>query len=60
MYNGTKVEAYSEHELIAVHVRHYGKENTYKTKTTLHPGTGILQNGTLKNLLLMLHSLILW
>lgn len=26
MYNGTKVEAYSEHELIAVHVRHFGKE----------------------------------
>ncbi|MEI7736903.1 MAG: IS21 family transposase, partial [Ferruginibacter sp.] len=26
MYNRTKVEAYSEHELIAVHVREYGKE----------------------------------
>lgn len=26
MYNRTKVEAFSEHELIAVHVRHYGKD----------------------------------
>ena len=26
MYNRTKVEAYSDHELIAVHVREYGKE----------------------------------
>ncbi len=26
MYNRTKVEAYTEHELIAVHVREYGKE----------------------------------
>lgn len=26
MYNRTKVEAYSEHELIAVHVRSFGKE----------------------------------
>jgi hypothetical protein len=26
MYNRTKVEAYSEHEIIAVHVRQYGKE----------------------------------
>lgn len=26
MYNRTKVEAYSEHELIAVHAREYGKE----------------------------------
>ena len=26
MYNRSKVEAFSEHELIAVHVRHYGKD----------------------------------
>ena len=26
MYNRTKVEAYDEHEIIAVHVREYGKE----------------------------------
>src|SRR5674476_507865 len=26
MYNRTKVEAFSEHELIAVHVRHFGKD----------------------------------
>ncbi len=26
MYNRTKVEAYSEHELIAVHARHFGKD----------------------------------
>ena len=26
MYNRSKVEAYSNHELIAVHTRHYGKE----------------------------------
>lgn len=26
MYNRTKVEAYNEHEIIAVHVREYGKE----------------------------------
>ena len=26
MYNRTKVEAYCDHEVIAVHVRHYGKE----------------------------------
>jgi len=26
MYNCTKVEAFSEHELIAVHVRHFGKD----------------------------------
>ena len=55
MYNRTKVEAFSEHELIAVHDRYLARKNTYKTKTILPPGTAILRNGTQKNLLPMPH-----